>query len=600
MRTLGPYELLAPLGAGAMGEVYRARDGRDGAEVALKVLPAALAADPGRVRRFEREAEAAARVVHPHVLRLLDFGVADGTHYLVSELLQGETLKARLARGPLPGRAELLRLALGLVDGLAALHAAGVVHRDLKPENLFVTERGLKILDLGLARLDDAERADGTLSENGTTPGTVLGTAGYMAPEQVRGQATDQRADVFALGAIIYELASGRRAFPGETAIDRAMAILRDDVAPLPQPPVVPGLEVLIRRCLAKAPEQRYASAHQLALELRALDEGTLAPDAPVDLAPRAPRAARRGLWLAAAWVLSLGLVSWVTATWTGEGPTLRRQLTHIVTFVGGEPAATVDLPPLEPPSEPGARSVEEPPPEPGASAVDEPPPDPDATAPPSSVLSELEARVAAEVLASLAERAADAARVHAEEARAAEHEAERRDAERAAAVATQAAAMARREAAIAQREAAARGLERQAARDTAAERAATRRASSTASPEPPRAAPVPPVPPVVPRPALGPEDVHVFHGDERAGEVRCTPGGVVDVSGVANHVLVRGPCSVVTISGEDHAVDVESSELITISGENHLVRHGRAPSGRAPRVVQTGNGHRVVALDGL
>lgn len=580
-----------------MGEVYRARDGRDGAEVALKVLPAALAADPGRVRRFEREAQAAARVLHPHVLRLLDFGVADGTHYLVSELLQGETLKARLAQGQ-PPRAELMRLALGLVDGLEALHAAGVVHRDLKPENLFVTAQGLKILDLGLARIDDAERGEGTLSDNGTTPGTVLGTAGYMAPEQVRGHETDQRADVFAVGAILYELASGRRAFPGETAIDRAMAILRDDVAPLPQPPVVPGLEVLIRRCLAKAPEQRYASVHQLALELRALDEGTLAPDAPVDLAPRPPRAARRGLWLAAAWVLSLGLVSWVTATWTGEGPTLQRQLTHIVTFVGDERAATVDLPPLEPPPELGASAADEPPAESGASAVDEPPVEPDATASPSSALSELEARLAAQVLASLAERAADAARVHAEEARAAEQEAVRREAERAEAVATRAAAIARREAAIAQREAAAHGVEREAARDTAAERAATRRASPVASPELPRAVPVPPVPPVVPRPVTGPEDVHVFHGEGRAGEVRCSPGGVVDVSGVANRVLVRGPCSVVTISGEDHEVDVDSSELITISGDNHLVRHGRAPSGRAPRVVQSGDGHRVIALD--
>ena len=596
MRTLGPYELLAPLGAGAMGEVYRARDGRDGAEVALKVLPAALAADPGRVRRFEREAQAAARVLHPHVLRLLDFGVADGTHYLVSELLQGETLKARLAQGQ-PTRAELMRLALGLVDGLEALHAAGVVHRDLKPENLFVTVDGLKILDLGLARIEDAERAEGTLSENGTTPGTVLGTAGYMAPEQVRGQETDQRADVFAVGAILYELASGRRAFPGETAIDRAMAILRDDVAPLPQPPVVPGLEALIRRCLAKAPEQRYASAHQLALELRALDEGTLAPDAPVDLAPRPPRAARRGLWLAAAWVLSLGLVSWVTATWTGEGPTLRRQLAHVVAFVGDEPAVAIDLPPLQPPPGPEVGAPDEPPPEPDVGAPDEPPPGPEPDGA-SSALSELEARVAAEVLASLAERAADAARVHAEEARAAEQEAVRRDAERAEAVATRAAAIARREAAIAQREAAAHDVEREAARDTAAERKATRRASPVASPEPPRAVPVPPVPPVMPRPITGPEDVHVFHGEDRAGEVRCAPGGVVDVSGIANRVLVRGPCSVVTISGEDHEVDVDSSELITISGDNHLVRHGRAPSGRAPRVVQSGDGHRVIALD--
>ncbi len=318
---IGPYELLAPLGAGAMGRVYTARDTRDQSLHALKLLPPDFAADPSRVRRFEQEARAAERVVHPHVLRLREFGAHEGTRYIVSELLEGETLKARLTRGPIADRAELLALAQGLADGLAALHAAGVVHRDLKPENLFVTTGGaLKILDLGLARLGgEGERADATLSDNGTSPGTILGTAGYMAPEQVRGLATDARSDVFALGAILHELATGQRAFPGDTAIDRAMAILRDPVAPLRRSDLPDGFEALVLACLAKDPAARPARASDVLEGLRALSgEPSASASGTSSVALRLaalgpPRRSKTLLVLGTAWALSVAGAVWLT-----------------------------------------------------------------------------------------------------------------------------------------------------------------------------------------------------------------------------------------------------------------------------------------------
>ncbi len=245
---LGPYTLLGPLAAGGMGEVYRARDERLGREVAVKVLPEAVRGDPGRLRRFEQEARAAGALSHPNVLAVHDFDVAAATPYLVAELLEGATLREHLRRGPPPARVAIT-WASQIARGLAAAHGKGIVHRDLKPENVFVTRDGqVKILDFGLAKaLHERDEADsfagvgagagGTVTADPsaalTATGAILGTAGYMAPEQVQGRPADPRSDVFSFGAILYELLSGARAFDGETPVEKAYAILKDEPAPL-------------------------------------------------------------------------------------------------------------------------------------------------------------------------------------------------------------------------------------------------------------------------------------------------------------------------------------------------------------------------------
>ena len=273
---LGPYEILTPLGAGGMGEVYRARDARLARDVAIKVLPDSLSSDPGRLRRFEQEARAASVLNHPNILTIFDVGESDRTPFVVSELLEGQTLREVLSGGPLPRR-RALEHAIGVAHGLAAAHEKGIVHRDLKPENLFITRDGrVKILDFGLAKLTRPERED--LSSDGhatrteeTQPGTILGTVAYMSPEQVRGKAADHRSDLFALGAILYEMLTGRRAFSGETSADSIGAILRGD--PLEQPgtaPLPPGVESVVRHCLEKNPEERFQSARDLAFALEA------------------------------------------------------------------------------------------------------------------------------------------------------------------------------------------------------------------------------------------------------------------------------------------------------------------------------------------
>src|SRR6266498_5350274 len=215
---LGRYEILSPLGAGGMGEVYRAKDSRLGRDVAIKVLPATLSQDPDRLKRFEQEARAAGVLNHPNITAVHDIGTADGAPYIVTELLEGETLRERLSTGPLPVR-KAIDYAVQIVKGLAAAHEKGIVHRDLKPENLFLTKDGrVKILDFGLAKLTHAEEG-GSQQTNlptataGTEPGVVLGTLGYMAPEQVRGRPADARSDIFSFGAILYEMLSGRRPF---------------------------------------------------------------------------------------------------------------------------------------------------------------------------------------------------------------------------------------------------------------------------------------------------------------------------------------------------------------------------------------------------
>src|SRR5215831_5173899 len=273
---LGPYEILSPLGAGGMGEVYRARDTRLGREVAIKVLPASLSADPDRLRRFEQEARAAGLLNHPSITQVYDLGTHEGAPYVVHELLEGETLRAVLATGPLPPR-RAVDYAIPMAQGLAAAHEKGIVHRDLKPENVFVTRDGrIKILDFGLAKLTlpetDAGPLTGIPTETARTQtGVVLGTLGYMSPEQVRGQPADARSDIFSFGAILYEMLAGRRAFQGVSSADTMSAILKEDPPDVSASRTVsPGLGRIVRHCLEKNPEQRFQSARDLAFDLSA------------------------------------------------------------------------------------------------------------------------------------------------------------------------------------------------------------------------------------------------------------------------------------------------------------------------------------------
>jgi serine/threonine protein kinase/Tol biopolymer transport system component len=274
---LGPYEILSPLGAGGMGEVYRARDTRLGRDVAVKVLPASFSSDRDRLHRFQQEACAAGALNHPNILSIYDVGDHDGAPYVVSELLEGETLRKRLSGTTLPQR-RAIDYALQLAHGLSAAHEKGIVHRDLKPENIFITKDGrVKILDFGLAKLI---QADGNESQTDiptrrvdTDPGVVVGTVGYMSPEQVRGRPVDHRSDIFALGAIVYEMLSGQRAFHGESPADTMSAILKEDPPDLSSTNrnVSPSLERLIDHCLEKNSEERFHSARDLAFALDAM-----------------------------------------------------------------------------------------------------------------------------------------------------------------------------------------------------------------------------------------------------------------------------------------------------------------------------------------
>jgi len=290
---LGPYEILSPIGAGGMGEVYRARDPRLGRDVAIKVLPASYSEDADRLRRFEQEAKAAGALHHPNITAVFDIGQQDGGPYIVQELLEGETLRAALAGGKLSPR-RCVDYAIGLARGLAAAHEKGIVHRDLKPENVFVTNDGqVKILDFGLAKLTEAEpTGDQTnlpTATRGTEPGVVLGTLGYMSPEQVRGRPADHRSDIFSFGAILYEMLAGRRAFHGDSAADTLSAILKEDPPELSvtNQAVAPALERIIRHCLEKSPERRAHSAHDLAFELESLTQTSGTVVAPASRTPR-------------------------------------------------------------------------------------------------------------------------------------------------------------------------------------------------------------------------------------------------------------------------------------------------------------------------
>ena len=304
---LGPYEVLALLGAGGMGEVYRARDTRLDRTVAIKVLPDHLAANPDLRQRFEREARAVSSLNHPHICALFDVGQQDGTDYLVMEYLEGETLADRLSRGPLPTD-QVLRFGIEIADALDKAHRQGIVHRDLKPGNVMLTKSGAKLLDFGLAkRQAPSAPAASVLSAMATAhrplteAGTVLGTFQYMAPEQLEGKEADARTDLFALGTILYEMATGRRAFSGKSQASLIAAILSADPPPLSslQPLAPPALERLVKVCLAKDPDDRLQTAHDVMQELRWIVEAGSAAGL------TAPVAARRRNRERIAWILA-------------------------------------------------------------------------------------------------------------------------------------------------------------------------------------------------------------------------------------------------------------------------------------------------------
>src|SRR5215469_6967802 len=254
---VGEYEIQRIVGSGGMGEVYQARDGRLGRDVAIKVLPALRSRDPERLRRFEQEARAAAALNHPNILAVFQMGMHSGAPYIVSELLEGGTLREQLARGPISLR-KAIDCGAQIARGLAAAHEKGIAHRDLKPENLFLTRDGrVKILDFGLAKLTQPQassESNAPTMERATNPGVVMGTAGYMAPEQVRGQVADHRADIFALGAILYEMLCGTRAFQRPTSAETMTAILKEEPPSISQAvaSAPPALQRVVHRCLEK------------------------------------------------------------------------------------------------------------------------------------------------------------------------------------------------------------------------------------------------------------------------------------------------------------------------------------------------------------
>jgi serine/threonine protein kinase len=280
---LGPYEIVSALGAGGMGEVYRAHDTRLSRDVAIKVLPESFASDPERLARFAQEAKAVAALNHPNILAVFDIGEHEKAPYIVSELLEGETLRNKLSSGGMPMR-RAMDCALQVAQGLAAAHEKGIIHRDIKPENIFISKDGrAKILDFGLAKQNPmkvfAAEAAATLSGGPqTTPGVMLGTVGYMSPEQVRGEALDHRSDIFSFGTVLYEMLSGERPFRRDTSAETMTAILKEDppeLASTPQRPISPGIDRVVRRCLEKDAGQRFQSAKDLAFALEAMSGST-------------------------------------------------------------------------------------------------------------------------------------------------------------------------------------------------------------------------------------------------------------------------------------------------------------------------------------
>ncbi|MDQ6892991.1 MAG: protein kinase [Acidobacteriota bacterium] len=344
---LGPYEILAPLGAGGMGEVYRAKDSRLGREVAIKVLPESLASDRERLARFEQEARSASALNHPNIVTIYEVGLTDAVSWIAMELIQGSTVRELIAAGPLPTK-RLLTLAAQAADALAKAHAAGIVHRDLKPENLMVTKDGfVKILDFGLAKLvepRDALVTSAATVADVTRPGVVLGTAGYMSPEQASGRAIDFRSDQFSFGSVLYEMLTGKRAFSRGTTVETLTAIIRDHPDPIevaaPLSPV--AIRWIVERCLAKDPEERFLSTRDLALDLANLRDHVAEVSSERFAGPATPRARSRRFGPAVA-AASLALAA-LGVLFVSRGP--RERPGPAMKFMVAGPPGTTYAPP--------------------------------------------------------------------------------------------------------------------------------------------------------------------------------------------------------------------------------------------------------------
>ncbi|MEP6769980.1 MAG: protein kinase [Acidobacteriota bacterium] len=344
-RNLSQYRITASIGAGGMGEVYRATDARLGRDVAIKVLPTATASDPERRKRFEQEARAASALNHPNILTVYDIGEDDGTTYIAMELVEGKTLRELMATGEPVATKKVLDIAVQTAEGLAKAHGAGIVHRDLKPENLMVSKDGyVKILDFGLAKLTEPAAQDSTalptVVASATTPGTVMGTAGYMSPEQASGQAVDFRSDQFTLGAILYEMAAGKRAFERKTGAETLVAIIREEPESLEQlaPKAPAPVRWIVERLLAKDPEERYASTKDLWRDLKSVRDHLSETSASGGLQAAEPAKPRRRGWaLPAAAALAAGIAGgFLLAGLTGSRSGRPVELTQLTYSRGG------------------------------------------------------------------------------------------------------------------------------------------------------------------------------------------------------------------------------------------------------------------------
>ena len=336
--SLGPYEIVSPIGAGGMGEVYRARDPRLGRDVAVKVLPEALAQDPARLSRFQQEARAASALNHPNIVTIHEIGRHGETAFIAMELVEGKTLRELTISGPMPVK-RVLNVAAQVADGLAKAHSAGIVHRDLKPENVMVSKDGfVKILDFGLAKLVEPEPGEGsampTVAPPETSPGTVMGTVGYMSPEQASGEDLDFRSDQFSLGSIVYEMTTGKKAFQRKTAAETMSAIIREEPEPVARlrPDLPLPVRWILERCLAKDREERYASTRDLARDLASVRDHISEVTSGAESMLAAPGKSKRrtvpaaaALVLAAAALVAGALVSRALAAKAPPAPSFKR-----------------------------------------------------------------------------------------------------------------------------------------------------------------------------------------------------------------------------------------------------------------------------------
>jgi serine/threonine protein kinase len=320
---IGPYKIISLLGVGGMGEVWRAQDERLNREVALKILPPDVANDPSRRARFEQEAKALGALNHPNIVAVYDAGLDSNRAYIVSELVDGESLRAVIDRGPLAVR-KVVDLAVQMAEALAAAHELGIVHRDFKPENVMVTKAGrLKVLDFGLAKQTAPAAGDTTATMALSMPGTVMGTTGYMSPEQVRGENVDARSDIFSFGCVLHEVITGKRAFQAGSAVETMSAILNQEPAELElqQAALPPALGTIVRRCLEKRPEQRFQSAADLAFGLKGINSTTTGTSGYAPLKP-APRKRNRWLWPAVIEAVAILAVAFIGRAWISRGAT--------------------------------------------------------------------------------------------------------------------------------------------------------------------------------------------------------------------------------------------------------------------------------------